>query len=124
MNVLLLRWDTKPDKRIRGTFLRPASTCRTSFYAADRFVTRRHGDADDRVCGLILTPGTIWGYSAISGPDRDVSTRHRDDENAISLAERPRREIVAERYFHGMFDGVSLRPGSRWGHSRARFISL
>ena len=23
-NVLLLRWDTKPDKRIRGTFLRPA----------------------------------------------------------------------------------------------------
>jgi len=21
MNVLLLRWDTKPDKRIRGTFL-------------------------------------------------------------------------------------------------------
>src|SRR5438552_10218387 len=36
MNVLLLRWDTKPDKRIRGTFLRPASTRRTSFYAADR----------------------------------------------------------------------------------------
>jgi hypothetical protein len=23
MNVLLMRWDTKPDKRIRGTFLRP-----------------------------------------------------------------------------------------------------
>jgi len=23
MNVLLLRWDTKPDKRIRRTFLRP-----------------------------------------------------------------------------------------------------
>src|SRR5437667_4767131 len=36
-NVLLLRWDTKPDKRIRGTFLRPASTRRTSFYAADRW---------------------------------------------------------------------------------------
>jgi hypothetical protein len=36
MNVLLLRWDTKPDKRIRGTFLRPASTRRTSFYAAPR----------------------------------------------------------------------------------------
>src|SRR6266536_1322600 len=36
MNVLLLRWDTKPDKRIRRTFLRPASTRRTSFYAADR----------------------------------------------------------------------------------------
>jgi len=34
MNVLLLRWDTKPDKRIRRTFLRPASTRRTSFYAA------------------------------------------------------------------------------------------
>jgi hypothetical protein len=34
MNVLLLRWDTKPDKRIRGAFLRPASTRRTSFYAA------------------------------------------------------------------------------------------
>src|SRR5437773_9226981 len=32
-NVLLLRWDTKPDKRIRGTFPRPASTRRTSFYA-------------------------------------------------------------------------------------------
>jgi hypothetical protein len=38
MNVLLLRWDTKPDKRIRRTFLRPASTRRTSFYAADRSV--------------------------------------------------------------------------------------
>jgi hypothetical protein len=25
MNVLLLRWDTKPDKRIRGTFLTPAT---------------------------------------------------------------------------------------------------
>src|SRR5690242_11698273 len=36
LNVLLLRWDTKPDKRIRETFLRPASTRRTSFYAADR----------------------------------------------------------------------------------------
>jgi hypothetical protein len=36
MNVLLLRWDTKPDKRIRRTFLRPASTRRTSFYAAER----------------------------------------------------------------------------------------
>ena len=36
MNVLLLRWDTKPDKRIRRTFLRPASTRRTSFYAAIR----------------------------------------------------------------------------------------
>ncbi|TDC59429.1 hypothetical protein E1258_18030 [Micromonospora sp. KC207] len=35
MNVLLLRWDTKPDKRIRGTFRRPASTRRTSFYADD-----------------------------------------------------------------------------------------
>src|SRR5205809_5013366 len=34
MNVLLLRWDTKPDKRIRRTFLHPASTRRTSFYAA------------------------------------------------------------------------------------------
>src|SRR5262245_19505394 len=39
MNVLLLRWDTKPDKRIRGTFLRPASTRRTSFYAATRTYT-------------------------------------------------------------------------------------
>jgi hypothetical protein len=36
MNVLLLRWDTKPDKRIRRTFLHPASTRRTSFYAATR----------------------------------------------------------------------------------------
>jgi len=36
MNVLLLRWDTKPDKRIRGTFLRLASTRTTSFYAALR----------------------------------------------------------------------------------------
>src|SRR5829696_4425042 len=26
MNVLLLRWDTKPNKRIRRTFLRPATT--------------------------------------------------------------------------------------------------
>src|SRR5438046_6273211 len=39
-NVLLLRWDTKPDKRIRRTFLRPASTRRTSFYAAH--LTARH----------------------------------------------------------------------------------
>jgi hypothetical protein len=36
MNVLLLRWDTKPDKRIRRTFLHPATTPRTSFYAATR----------------------------------------------------------------------------------------
>ncbi len=36
MNVPLMRWDTKPDKRIRRTFLRPASTRRTSFYAAQR----------------------------------------------------------------------------------------
>jgi hypothetical protein len=34
MNVLLLRWDTKPDKRIRRTFLRHGPTRRTSFYAA------------------------------------------------------------------------------------------
>src|SRR5437764_15010846 len=33
---LLLRWDTKPDKRIRRAFPRPASIRRTSFYAADR----------------------------------------------------------------------------------------
>jgi hypothetical protein len=36
MNVLLMRWDTKPDKRIRRTFLHPATTRTTSFYAADR----------------------------------------------------------------------------------------
>ena len=30
-NVLLLRWDTKPDKRIRRTFLRHGPTRRTSF---------------------------------------------------------------------------------------------
>jgi len=36
MNVLLMRWDTKPDKRIRGTFPRHGSTRRTSFYAALR----------------------------------------------------------------------------------------
>jgi hypothetical protein len=35
MNVLLLRWDIKPDKRIRRTFLPPVSTRRTSFYAAE-----------------------------------------------------------------------------------------
>jgi hypothetical protein len=60
---------------------------------------------------LISTPGTIWGFSALSGPDRDASTRHRHDQNAIILAERPRFEIVAERYFHGLYDGMSLRPG-------------
>jgi hypothetical protein len=43
MNALLLRWDTKPDKRIRRTFLRPASTRRTSFYAACRAVGDSHG---------------------------------------------------------------------------------
>jgi hypothetical protein len=36
MNVLLMRWDTKPDKRIRRTFLRPDSHRRRSFYAAER----------------------------------------------------------------------------------------
>jgi hypothetical protein len=35
-NVLLLRWDTKPDKRIRNAFPYHAPTRRTSFYAADR----------------------------------------------------------------------------------------
>jgi hypothetical protein len=30
-NVLLLRWDTKPDKRIKRTFLRHGPTRRTSF---------------------------------------------------------------------------------------------
>jgi hypothetical protein len=46
MNVLLVRWDTKPDKRIRGTFLRRAPTRRTSVYAADRwFGANRHGVA-------------------------------------------------------------------------------
>jgi hypothetical protein len=30
MNVLLLHWDTKPDKRIRRTFQRPATTRRMS----------------------------------------------------------------------------------------------
>jgi len=35
-NVLLLRWDTKPDKRIRRTFLQRRPTRRTSFYAAVR----------------------------------------------------------------------------------------
>src|SRR5438046_3220487 len=55
-NVLLLRWDTKPDKRIRRTFLRPASTRRTSFYAADRALHARHRRH---------TP-----YAAAAGPDR------------------------------------------------------
>jgi hypothetical protein len=36
MNVLLLRWDTKPDKRIRRTFVRLTSTRRRCFYAAMR----------------------------------------------------------------------------------------
>jgi len=48
MNVLLMRWDTKPDKRIRGTFFRPAATRRTSFYAAMTAridVEFRHGKA-------------------------------------------------------------------------------
>jgi hypothetical protein len=43
MNVLLLRWDIKPDKRIRRTFLRHEPTRRTSFYAADRAATLRLG---------------------------------------------------------------------------------
>jgi hypothetical protein len=34
MNVLLLRWDIKPSKRSRGTFLRPQAHRRTCFYAA------------------------------------------------------------------------------------------
>ena len=33
MNVLLLRWDTKPSKRIRRTFATPGKTRRTCFYA-------------------------------------------------------------------------------------------
>lgn len=36
MNVLLLPWDTKPNNRIRRTFLRPAPTRRTSLHAAIR----------------------------------------------------------------------------------------
>jgi hypothetical protein len=40
MNVLLLRWDIKPDKRIRRTFLRHEPTRRTSFYAASVLVGR------------------------------------------------------------------------------------
>jgi hypothetical protein len=36
MNVLLLRWDTKPDKRIRGTFPTPDRRRSTSSYAAIR----------------------------------------------------------------------------------------
>jgi hypothetical protein len=34
MNVLLPRWDTKPDKRMSGTFPRHGPTLRTSLYAA------------------------------------------------------------------------------------------
>jgi len=41
MNVLLLRWDIKPDKRIRRTFLRHEPTRRTSFYAAGCVLTIR-----------------------------------------------------------------------------------
>src|SRR5664280_1946943 len=37
LNVLLCDCDTKPDKRIRRTFLRPGRKARTSFYAAHRF---------------------------------------------------------------------------------------
>jgi len=47
MNVLLLRWDTKPDKRIRRTFLRLAPTRRTSFYAAERALATDTADLPD-----------------------------------------------------------------------------
>ncbi|MCA1705987.1 MAG: hypothetical protein LC808_23085 [Actinobacteria bacterium] len=42
MNVLLLRWDTKPDKRIRRAFPHHGPTRRTSFYAANRAVLHPH----------------------------------------------------------------------------------
>jgi len=41
VNVLLLRWDTKPDKRIRGTFLRHRSTRQNVFLCRDPCLSRR-----------------------------------------------------------------------------------
>src|SRR5881392_1054808 len=57
MNVLLLRWDTKPDKRIRRTFLHPATTRRTSFYAASRIATHRKGAARP---GIVAADPHAW----------------------------------------------------------------
>jgi len=64
MNVLLLRWDTKPDKRIRRTFLHPASTRRTSFYAADRAEPLQ----PETGCELIEVTGQPTGEVSLAAP--------------------------------------------------------
>jgi hypothetical protein len=42
MNVLLLRWDTKPDKRIRRTFLTPCNDTQNVYLC--RCPVRSHAD--------------------------------------------------------------------------------
>jgi hypothetical protein len=101
MNVLLLRWDTKPTKRIRGTFPRPTSTRRTSFYAAGSasettgvaalratgsHAFRRIGSWSrlDEVAagGSALTGSDPWdeGLSADRAPDGREETNHCWDD--------------------------------------------
>jgi len=63
-DVLLVRWDTKPDKRIGGTFLRPDSHRRTSFYAEMSAPVR----SSQRCMASALTANQRANHSAPSRP--------------------------------------------------------
>jgi hypothetical protein len=90
-NVLLLRWDTKPDKRIRRTFLRLEPTRRTSFYAAT-------GARQVRQCGLSSTRLHDYAVHAVDderlpivqgtvrGPLGSISRDHMLDGGRLGVA--------------------------------------
>jgi hypothetical protein len=100
-NVLRLRWDTKPDKRIRGTFLHPATTRRTSFYAGDAAALQAQADLSTAyidaagraptggligpaLVGVTLTPGVFKASTSldIGGP---LTLNALGDPNAVFI---------------------------------------
>src|SRR5690242_20630861 len=90
MNVLLLRWDTKPDKRIRRTFPRPASTRRTSFYAA--VTVRLTKPRPSRSVSVRALAPSVWNAVAVSdAPDAVTYPGAAPVPDVLDLDRRRRR---------------------------------
>ena len=68
-NVLLLRWDTKPDKRIRRTFLRHGPTRRTTFLCRPPIQSSARRNLSDPVANV---PAMDFRLELVQVPVSDV----------------------------------------------------
>jgi hypothetical protein len=90
MNVLLLRWDTKPDKRIRGTLLTSCIDTQNVFLCRPPRDTSPVSDGQD-------APKAEWVSELPSGPpERESLARIVDADGGQDDAENAYYESAAD----------------------------